>query len=55
MELGEVLDGKREGRTSPEQLTVFKNNAGQGIADVALASLALRHAEEHNIGLVLET
>ena len=55
VELGEVLDGKREGRTSPEQLTVFKNNAGQGIADVALASLALRHAEEHNIGLVLET
>lgn len=55
VELGEVLDGKREGRSSPEQLTVFKNNGGQGIADVALASLALRYAEDHNIGLVLET
>lgn len=55
VELGEVLTGKRQGRVTAEQLSVFKNNGGQGIADLALASFALKQAEEHDIGLVLET
>ena len=55
VELGEVLIGKRKGRTASDQLTVFKNNGGQGIADLALASLALTRAKEREIGLVLET
>jgi alanine dehydrogenase len=53
-ELGEVLVGRRPGRTAPEQITVFKNNAGQGIADLALAALALRPAEAQGLGILVE-
>ncbi len=52
-ELGEVLVGDRHGRVSEEQITVFKNNGGQGIADVALASLALQKAEVENKGQIV--
>ncbi len=54
VEIGEVLTEKRTGRTSTDQISVFKNNGGQGIADVALASLALRHAEDRGLGLMLD-
>ncbi len=50
-ELGEVLVGKAPGRTTMEQLTLFKNNAGQGIADVAIASLAYARARELGVGV----
>lgn len=53
-ELGEVLVGARPGRTTSEQITLFKNNGGQGIADVALASLALKNAEANNIGKIFD-
>ncbi|MEK7209835.1 MAG: ornithine cyclodeaminase family protein, partial [Candidatus Binatota bacterium] len=35
IEIGEIVAGKKEGRTRPEQITLFKNNAGQGVADDA--------------------
>lgn len=54
VEIGELLVGKKPGRTRPEQITLFKNNAGQGVADVALAGLALKKAEEKGLGQVLE-
>lgn len=54
VEIGELLVGKKPGRTRPDQITLFKNNAGQGVADVALAGLALRKAQERGLGQLLE-
>src|SRR5215207_7042566 len=53
VELGDILTGRVPGRTSAEQITFFKNNAGQGIADVAIASLVYRRARERGLGLEL--
>ncbi len=36
-ELGELLTGKLPGRTNERDVTLFQNNGGQGIADLALA------------------
>ena len=44
VELSDVLVGRHPGRTSAEEITVFKNNAGQGIADVAVGMLVLERA-----------
>ncbi len=55
IEIGEILAGKIEGRTRPEQITIFKNNAGQGIADVALGGLVLKKALEKGAGQRLAT
>jgi alanine dehydrogenase len=55
VEIGEIIAGKREGRTSAEQITLFKNNAGQGVADVALGALVLKKVIEKGGGQVLDT
>ncbi len=49
-ELGEVLTGKAAGRTDARQITLYKNNGGQGVADVALALLAAKKAREKGLG-----
>jgi alanine dehydrogenase len=54
IELGSLLAGKDPGRTKPEQITLFKNNAGQGVADVALGALVLRKVIEKGLGQVLK-
>ena len=54
IEIGAILAGKKEGRTRPEQITLFKNNAGQGVADVALGALVLKKAEEKGLGQLLQ-
>ena len=41
------------GRTSPDQLTLYKNNAGQGIADVAIAARVYARARERGLGFEL--
>jgi alanine dehydrogenase len=41
IEIGAILAGKHEGRSRADQITLFKNNAGQGVADVALGALVL--------------
>ena len=43
VELGEVLAGTREGRTSDEQLTVYKS-MGHAVEDAAAAALVLERA-----------
>jgi alanine dehydrogenase len=43
VELGEVLDGAREGRTSDEQITVYKS-MGHAVEDAAAAALVLERA-----------
>jgi len=49
-ELGEVLAGRVAGRTDARQITLYKNNGGQGVADVTLALLAARKAREKGLG-----
>jgi ornithine cyclodeaminase/alanine dehydrogenase-like protein (mu-crystallin family) len=50
-ELGELLNGTTEGRTRNDQITLFKNNAGQGVADVAIACRVYALARERGIGI----
>ncbi len=54
IEIREILAGKKEGRTRAEQITLFKNNAGQGVADVALGALVLKKAVEKGLGQRLD-
>lgn len=49
VELGEVLGGTREGRTSPEQITVYKS-MGHAVEDAAAAGLVYRRAVELGVG-----
>ncbi len=53
VEIGEILAGKKEGRTKAEQITFYKNNAGQGVADVALGALVLEHVKKKGAGQTL--
>lgn len=50
-ELGQLLNRMIPGRTSAEQITLFKNNAGQGVADVAVASKIYSLARRNGIGM----
>jgi alanine dehydrogenase len=52
-ELGEVLAGKREGRTSAEQITVYKS-MGHAVEDAAAAGLVYRQALERGMGTEVE-
>ena len=53
VELGEVLAGTRKGRTSPEQITVYKS-MGHAVEDAAAAGLVYRRAREQGIGTEVE-
>ena len=48
-ELGEVLVGEHPGRTSDDELTVFKS-LGLGVEDLATAELVVRLAREQGVG-----
>jgi ornithine cyclodeaminase/alanine dehydrogenase-like protein (mu-crystallin family) len=50
LELSDVLTGRVPGRTRPDQLTLYKNNAGQGVADVAIAARVYARARERRLG-----
>jgi len=50
IEIGEILAGKKEGRTKAEQITFYKNNAGQGVADVALGAKVLENIQKKKAG-----
>jgi ornithine cyclodeaminase len=54
IEIGEILAGKKEGRTKAEQITFYKNNAGQGVADVALGALVLEQVRKKGSGQTLK-
>ncbi|MGH2995504.1 MAG: ornithine cyclodeaminase family protein [Gaiellaceae bacterium] len=49
-ELGEILAGARPGRTSPEQITVYKS-MGHAVEDAAAAGLVYRRALEAGAGV----
>ena len=50
-ELREIVAGQKPGRLSEENVTVFKNNGGQGIAELAIADLILTRAREQKLGI----
>jgi ornithine cyclodeaminase/alanine dehydrogenase-like protein (mu-crystallin family) len=52
-ELGEIVAGTRPGRTSGDELTLYKS-VGVALEDDAAARLALRGAEERGLGRVVE-
>jgi ornithine cyclodeaminase/alanine dehydrogenase-like protein (mu-crystallin family) len=52
-EIGEVIDGRRPGRTSPDELTLYKS-VGVAVQDGAAAALVLRAAREHGAGREVE-
>jgi ornithine cyclodeaminase len=52
-ELGELVAGTRPGRSRPDELTLYKS-VGVALEDDAAAGLALRGAEERELGTVVE-
>jgi ornithine cyclodeaminase len=52
-ELGEVLTGTHPGRTSDDELTVFKS-LGLAVEDLAAAELVVRRAREQGAGVEVE-
>ncbi len=48
-ELGEIVAGAREGRTSPEEITLFKS-VGVAVQDVAAAAAVLEAAQQLGLG-----
>ena len=54
VEIGAILAGQDDGRTRADQITFYKNNAGQGVADVALGALVLEKAKKKQAGQKLE-
>ncbi|HEU4341249.1 MAG TPA: ornithine cyclodeaminase family protein [Candidatus Binatia bacterium] len=54
IEISEILAGKKEGRSKADQITFYKNNAGQGVADVALGALVLEEIKKKGAGRILD-
>jgi len=52
-ELGELVAGTRPGRTSAEQMTLYKS-VGVAVQDLAAAALVLAAARERGVGLEIE-
>jgi ornithine cyclodeaminase len=52
-ELGEVLIGEKPGRTSPDEITLFKS-LGLAVEDLAAANYLYRKAKELNAGVWVE-
>jgi alanine dehydrogenase len=53
VELGELVAGTKPGRTSPEQITLYKS-VGVAVQDAAAAALVLARARERSIGREIE-
>ena len=51
-EIGELVLGRIQGRTSPSEITVFKS-LGMAVEDVVAADLVLRRAVEAGAGTEL--
>ena len=50
-DLREIVGRGVPGRESPAEITVFKNNGGQGLAELAIADLILSKARASGLGL----
>ena len=52
-ELGEIVNGQRPGRQSPDEITFFKS-VGVGAQDAAIAAAILKAAQAKDIGTLAE-
>jgi ornithine cyclodeaminase/alanine dehydrogenase len=52
-EIGTVLEGNADGRTSDEEITLF-DATGMALQDIITSHLALRRAEEQGLGTLVE-
>ena len=50
--LADLVTGRRPGRTSADQITVYKS-VGSAVQDLAVAAMCLRHAREAGLGVPL--
>lgn len=50
-DLREIVSGRAIGRSNPREITLFKNNGGQGVAELAIADLILSKARAKNLGI----
>ncbi len=50
IEIHDLIAGKAQGRTSPDQITVFNNNTGAGTQFAALGSAVLKRARAMGLG-----
>jgi len=53
VEIGEIIAGKKKGRTSEDEITVF-DSTGLGIQDVATAYAVYKLAMKRNVGKIIE-
>jgi ornithine cyclodeaminase/alanine dehydrogenase-like protein (mu-crystallin family) len=53
-EIGELANGTRPGRKSDDEITLHKNNAGTGAADLAIAMVAYKQARAQGRGRWLD-
>jgi ornithine cyclodeaminase/alanine dehydrogenase-like protein (mu-crystallin family) len=53
VDLSEIVAGHANGRQNDSEITVFKNNGGQGIAELAIADLILTRSREKKLGIEL--
>ncbi len=53
VELGELVSGSRPGRSSPDQITLYKS-VGVAVQDVAAAALVLAAAKERSVGRAID-
>lgn len=51
-ELGELVNGTKPRRTSPEQITFFKS-VGVAVQDAVAGRIALQNGEKHDLGIVV--
>ena len=54
-EIQDLIVGRAQGRTSPDQITVFNNNTGAGTQFAALGSAILKRARAQGLGRELPT
>ena len=52
-EIGELINGNKQGRQSPDDITFFKS-VGVAVQDAIAGSIALKNAEAMDIGTLLE-
>jgi ornithine cyclodeaminase/alanine dehydrogenase-like protein (mu-crystallin family) len=53
IEIGELLSGARPGRTSADQITIYKS-MGNAMEDMVAANMVYRRAKEQGIGRIVE-
>jgi ornithine cyclodeaminase len=52
-EIGEIVNGEKSGRQSPQEITMFKS-VGVAVQDAAAANHILRAAEAQGLGIIVE-